>query len=87
MLEAIASGRSVVSCDVAGAREAVGTQAGEIVPVEDAAALRTAILRRFEDEALAAAEGDAARRIAEERFGLERTAEAMLDVYREVVSA
>ena len=84
MLEALAAGRSVVATDVSGAREAVTDDSGAVVAVEDAGALADALIERLEDPTLSEAEGRAARSIAEERFGLERNAQEMLRVYRDV---
>ena len=84
MLEALAAGRSVVTTDVPGAREAVAPDAGAIVPVEDPGALAAALVKRLEDHDLCEAEGRAARAIAEERFSLALSGERMLEVYRDV---
>jgi glycosyltransferase involved in cell wall biosynthesis len=65
MLEAMAAGRSIVSADVPGAREALGAGAG-VVPVEDVRALSQALLRRLTDASLRENEERTARRIAEE---------------------
>ena len=51
MLEAMASGRSVVASDVGGAQEALGGESGAVVPPEDAAALAQAIDDRLLDPA------------------------------------
>lgn len=85
MLEALACGRSLVVSDVPGAREAVTGEVGEVVPVEDPAALAAALVRRLEDPSLRDREGLAARRVAEERFGLERTGDAVIAVYNNVL--
>ena len=68
MLQAMARGRSVVSTDVAGARDVLSAGAGGIVPVESAAALADALAERLLDPGLAAAEGEVGRRIAVERY-------------------
>ena len=65
MLEAMAIGRSVVATDVGGAEEALGGEAGAVVPPGDAAALASAIVERLRDPARTAAEGRAARERAE----------------------
>lgn len=72
LLEAMASGRAVVTTDVAGATEALGLAGGAIVPVESLADLADAIAARFADPDAAAAEGAANRRRVEDRFTLAR---------------
>ncbi|MBV8984312.1 MAG: glycosyltransferase, partial [Acidimicrobiia bacterium] len=61
MLEAMASGRSVVATDVGGAREALGAEddrtAGVLVPPEDPDALAAATVARLLDRDLAGREG------------------------------
>lgn len=87
MLEALAAGRSIVISDVPGAREAIEGGAGVVVPIEDPAALADALSARLADPALAEAEGREGRRIAEERFGLERNLERIAEVYEDVLVA
>jgi glycosyltransferase involved in cell wall biosynthesis len=86
MLEAMARGRSVVATDVAGAREAVGEEAGAIVPPDDAGALADALAERLLRPELAATEGGAARRRAERSHDRRRTAEAVAALYEELVA-
>jgi glycosyltransferase involved in cell wall biosynthesis len=74
VLEAMASGRSVITSDVAGAREAVGTEAGEVVPVADTAALVSPLVRRLSDPYLSAREGRAGRERAIQHFDVRRAA-------------
>jgi glycosyltransferase involved in cell wall biosynthesis len=82
MLEAMARGRSVVSTEVGGAREAIGTEAGAVVPMQDPSALADALAARLADVALAEREGSAARRRVEESFDIRRATDALADVYR-----
>lgn len=85
MLEALASGRSIVISDVAGASEAVGGAAGAVIPVGDIRSLSEALVERLRDEDLREREGAAARGRAEAAFGIERTLSAMLAVYDAVL--
>jgi glycosyltransferase involved in cell wall biosynthesis len=65
VLEAMACGRSVVATDVTGMRQALEDDAGaagEVVPVEDPAALARALTVRLRDPGTAAAEGALGRR-------------------------
>jgi glycosyltransferase involved in cell wall biosynthesis len=84
MLEAMATGRSVVASDVGGAREALGGEAGAVVPPGDAAALASGIVERLRDPARTAAEGRAAR----ERAGshdLRTSTAALAALYEELL--
>ena len=77
LLEAMASGRSVVATDVAGVREALGEDAGAIVPVEEARPLAAAIRARLGDPALRRAEERRARARAEDGFDYRSTNDAI----------
>jgi len=81
MLEAMASATSVVTTAVAGAREAMGSESGAIVAIEDRQALADAITTRLLDRELAAAEGRAGRARIERHHSFERTVEEMTEVY------
>jgi glycosyltransferase involved in cell wall biosynthesis len=85
LLEAMATGRSVVATDVAGVREALGGGSSAIVPVEDRAALAEALVRRLLDPALARAEGETARVRAETSYDFSRTTRALTELYEEVL--
>lgn len=72
ILEAMATGRAVITTDMPGCRDPIEDGvSGILVPPRDAAALAVACLRFVEDPSLAARMGDAARRIAEERYAVE----------------
>jgi glycosyltransferase involved in cell wall biosynthesis len=85
MLEAMASGRSIVSTEVAGAREALGEEAGAVVPPQDPTKLAGAIVERLLDPARTAAEGRAGRLAAEERHDYRRRAEEIARLYADVI--
>jgi glycosyltransferase involved in cell wall biosynthesis len=85
MLEAMAAGRPLVVSDVPGAREAVTAGAGAIVPVGDVPALSRAVLDRLRDAGLRRREGEQARKVAEERFDLQRTLRATVAAYEAVL--
>jgi glycosyltransferase involved in cell wall biosynthesis len=71
LLEAMMMGLPVVSTNCAGSDEAiVSEQNGLLVPVGDGEALKDAMLRLAEDAAFAARLGEAARKDAEERYGV-----------------
>jgi glycosyltransferase involved in cell wall biosynthesis len=86
MLEAMACGRSVVMTDVDGVREAMDVS-GAVVPVEDPDALASALAERLLDPAKTAAEGNEGRRRAETFHDFRKTAEAVADVYADVLRA
>jgi glycosyltransferase involved in cell wall biosynthesis len=73
-LEAMACGRPVVATAVSGALEAIGTEAGAVIPVEDAAALGEALVRRLRDPHQAGREGDRARARVLRHFDVRVTA-------------
>jgi glycosyltransferase involved in cell wall biosynthesis len=85
VLEAMASGKSVVATDVPGVRECLGEEAGAVVPVEDPSALAAALLERARNPAHTKQEGDAARRRAEARFDIGRSLDSLTDVYHELL--
>jgi sugar transferase (PEP-CTERM/EpsH1 system associated) len=73
ILEAMASGLSVVATRVGGNAELVEEGVtGTLVPTADSAALAHAVLRYFADPAIAKRHGDAGRMRAERMFGLDR---------------
>jgi glycosyltransferase involved in cell wall biosynthesis len=85
MLEAMARGRSIVATDVSGAREALGADAGAIVPVGEPGTLADALAARLVNLDEAAVEGRAARLRAEKHYSFATTAAAIADVYRELL--
>ncbi|HEX2292102.1 MAG TPA: glycosyltransferase [Gaiellaceae bacterium] len=84
LLEAMAAGRSVVATDVAGTAEALGGEAGAVVPPGDPKALAEAIVQRLRHPALREREGEAGRRRARELFDLRRSTQATADLYAEL---
>ncbi len=87
MLEAMARGRSVVATDVPGAREALGEEAGAIVPPERPDALADALVLRLLDRERAAADGRAGRLRAERFHDLRQANEKVADLYRELIES
>jgi glycosyltransferase involved in cell wall biosynthesis len=84
MLEAMARGRSVVSTDVAGARDALEDGAGEVVAGGDGGALARSLARRLLAPEMAAAEGRLGRARVEERYPFSRTVDLVEGVYGRV---
>ncbi len=88
LLEAAASGCAVVASDVGGTAEIFPAEsnAALIVPPDDVDALGQAIARVLEDSTLRQRLAAAARRRAEEQFGIRRAVEHLLYHYRELTS-
>lgn len=82
MLEAMASGLPIVTCNTPSNRELLtdGRQ-GLLVPPGDAAALGAAIARLVEQPELAAALGDAAKAYADEHFPLAKSVDAHISLF------
>jgi glycosyltransferase involved in cell wall biosynthesis len=87
-VEAAACGLPVIATKVGGIPEIVqdGTS-GILISPDDRQALSQAILRLATDRELRVAMGQAGRKIAEERFDLNRNLNQMEALYREVLSA
>lgn len=82
LLEAAASGRPVVTCDVPGCRDAIEPEStGLLVPARDSVGLADAIQSLVGDYSLREKMGRAARRLAEESFSIEAVAERHLVIY------
>jgi glycosyltransferase involved in cell wall biosynthesis len=86
VLEAAAAGLPVVATSVGGIPEIFGPTAGSLVPPADTASLRTALQAVLDDPAAAAAE--AAVRLAHVRaeFSVDRMADAIEALYRQVLA-
>ncbi|GAA3248331.1 glycosyltransferase [Dactylosporangium siamense] len=89
LLEGMACARSTVATDVAGNREAL-TQgdlpgAGAIVGTDDPVALSSAVIERFAQRDLLAAEGAAARQRIEQRFDEQATIQSIHESYQAVL--
>ncbi len=79
VLEAMAMGRAVVTSDAPGCRETVVPgQNGFLTPVKDVDALAHAMERFILDPALAPAMGAASRKLAEEKFDVDKVNDAVL---------
>ncbi|MFI8961158.1 glycosyltransferase [Streptomyces sp. NPDC053493] len=85
-LEAMASGRPVVVCDVDGARESLppGHEEPCLVPSEDPAALAAALGRLLGRPRLRHSLGREAREHVLSRFDVRRTGAAVAELYREL---
>ncbi len=82
IMQAMAAGKPVVSTNAGGARFLVKEgETGFIVPIEDSQALGCALLRVLDDATQAQSMGQAARRLAEQRFRASVVAEQTRVVY------
>lgn len=81
LLEALATGRAIVTSDTPGCRDTVvdGFN-GFLIPPRDADALAQALLRFVDDAALAAVMGERSRDLARQKFDVRRVNEAMFDI-------
>lgn len=87
MLEALATGRSVVATDVPGAREALGEGSGAVIAIGDRRSLADAVAERLLDPERADAEGRAARLRVVERYDLSDATESTALLYGELLTA
>ena len=85
ILEAMARGRSIVTTEVAGNREALGQDAGAIVPPVHPAALAEEVSLRLGDPELRAAEGRAARERAVRSHDVRKTTAQTAELYLELL--
>jgi glycosyltransferase involved in cell wall biosynthesis len=61
-------------------------RSGRVVPIGDADALASSLAGYLADPASARAHGDCGRRIAEQRFRLDRVVDRTLSVYEQVAA-
>ncbi len=88
IMEAMLAGLPVVATDVGSVRESVDDEStGLVVPPEDPAALADAIERLVDDPALRERMGAEARSRGVDRFTVDATVRAYLDLYREVLAS
>ena len=76
----------VVASDIEGYRDVAGPDNGVLVPPGDPRALTEAVVALFEDEVRRRALGEAGRRLAQQRFGWERIASRLLDIYGDLLN-
>jgi len=86
LLEAMATGRSVVVTDVPGMAEVVTAGTGAVVPSGSADALANAVAQRLADPVLAAAEGAAGAAAMRQGHDVMRQREAVLRLCAELVA-
>jgi len=86
VLEALASCRGVVVTDAPGLRDVAGRGVGAVVTLDDARALRDAVVHRLRDPRKADFEGREGRRLIKDRHDVRTEIKAIDSVYREVVA-
>ena len=87
LIEAMAAGKPVIGTRVGGTPEIIEHWVnGLLVPPKDPEALTWGVVRMLTDEALAADFGKAGRRIARERFSVDRMVDDTLQVYYRVLN-
>lgn len=83
-LEALASGRAIITTDAPGCRETVRDGVnGQLVPLRDPQPLAAAIGRLLADPELRLRQAEASRRFAEERFDVDKVNAEMLRLMEE----
>ena len=86
-VEAAQAGRPIVASDIAGLRETVADgETGALVPIEDAAALGSALSDLLDDPDRATRLGDAGRTRAQRMFGIDACADAHDELYRRLAA-
>lgn len=86
LLEAMAHYCGIVAADTGGIPQMIlPEETGILVPVKDASALREGLSRLLREKALCRRLGEAARRKAEEEFGIEENMRTLLAIYEKVL--
>jgi phosphatidyl-myo-inositol alpha-mannosyltransferase len=85
LTRAFACATPVVASDIEGYREVMSAEVGLTVPPGDTAALADAVVDLLADEERRCRFGQAARRVAEERYSWEEIARRLLGVYERVL--
>ena len=81
VLEAMATGRPIITTDVPGCRETViENKNGYLIPKKNSDALSSAIIKMIENQDQLAAMGDYSRKIAEEKFDVIKINEALVNI-------
>lgn len=86
LIEAAAAGRSVVTSDVPGCRDAIiPNQTGILVPVMNPKKLADALQWLIENPGKRKLMGNAGRKFAEKEFSIEKTIKSHLNIYKELI--
>jgi phosphatidylinositol alpha-mannosyltransferase len=87
LTRAFGCGTPVVASDIEGYRDVAGTETSVLVPPGDVDALARALVDLLEDAPRRLALGEAARRVAEERYAWSRIAGRLVDIYEALLGA
>jgi len=87
LTQAFATSTPVVCSDIPGFREVAGPETGILVPPGDEAALAAALVELLEDEPRRRALGERGRAVAEERYGWDRIASRLVEIYGSLIGA
>jgi len=82
IMEALACSDPVVATNVGGNPELVSDERGIIVPPKDPQALKTALQKLLEDEAICVRMGESGRRFVVENLSVDKRLNSFLEVYR-----
>jgi phosphatidyl-myo-inositol alpha-mannosyltransferase len=85
LTRAFACATPVVASDIEGYREVMEPELGYAIPPGDPAALADSLVELLSDEGRRCRFGEAARRVAQERYSWERIARRLLEVYERVL--
>jgi glycosyltransferase involved in cell wall biosynthesis len=86
LIEAAACGRTVVTTDHPGCRDAIElNETGLLVPIKDAVALADAIEYLIENPNVRKAMGNAGRVLAEKEFAIEKIVDEHMQIYRNLL--
>ncbi|MCG8083104.1 MAG: glycosyltransferase, partial [Candidatus Thiodiazotropha taylori] len=88
LLEAVASGRAIVTTDVPGCREVViDGENGLLVPARQSEPLADALERLINLQALRQSMGERGRQMAEAEFSIEQVIEQHMSIYRQALDS
>jgi phosphatidyl-myo-inositol alpha-mannosyltransferase len=87
LTRAFACATPVIASDIGGYREVIEPGTAVLVPPGEPEALADAIVALFEDEDRRRAIGEAARKLAVERYSWDRIAQRLAEIYEEVAGA
>lgn len=87
LVEAAACGRSVITTDMPGCRDAIEPgKSGALIPARDAKALADAIQNLVENPDKRREMGEAGRQLAERVFAIEKIVEQHMNIYKELLA-
>jgi len=87
LLDALASGRAIVTTDAPGCRDVVESEKnGKLVPVGDSVSLANSIISILSDRNILVDMGKYARKIAEERYRVEYVVKEHMEIYKNLLN-